>query len=128
MAFSDNDIERVRKYLGYPIEQSSKANINFALAKVTNFGVDAENTIKLLLEQLDTIDKQLRQATPFAGQSFSSDAAGTKQYTPGARMENFRAEGRRRAWELKESTQLLMYKDYFAAPGSWQTSGSTIRS
>lgn len=115
--FTDADKEAIRKYMGYPMDQQWISQVQARCAVVESIGAAQVATIQGYIRALQTLDKQLTQVTPFAAQTFSSNAGGTNQYMPGQRLDILKGEARRNVQELASSLQLTITRDiYGAAP------------
>ncbi|EKU98467.1 hypothetical protein Lepto7375DRAFT_7754 [Leptolyngbya sp. PCC 7375] len=114
--FTSTDKETIRRYMGYPVDQASIQRIQTRCATVESISPQAVATAQTLLRALERLGKQLAQATPFASQTFSSNAGGTNQYLPGQRLEPLKAEVRRQVQELSTLLQLNIYRDIYAVP------------
>ncbi|MEA5465273.1 hypothetical protein [Leptothoe sp. PORK10 BA2] len=115
MSFTDPDKEAIRHYLGYPVDQASIDRIQNRCAAVESLSSGAVDTAQGHIRKLQQLDKQLTQATPFAAQTFSSNAGGTNQYVPGQRLRILKDEARRHVGELASALQLTISRDIYAA-------------
>lgn len=113
--FTDADREAIRHYLGYPVDQASIDRIQTRCADVQSLSAAAVTTAQGIIRDLQRLDKQLTQTTPFASQTFSSNAGGTNQYLPGQRLESFKAEARRHTQNLADLLNLIVYRDIYQA-------------
>jgi hypothetical protein len=113
--FTATDKEAIRRYMGYPVDQASIDRIQTRCAAVESLSAQSVVTAQTILRALERLDKQLTQATPFAAQTFSSNAGGTNQYLPGQRLEPIKAEARRQIQELSTLLQLNVYRDIYAS-------------
>lgn len=115
MTFTTEEREQIRRYLGYPANQQSIANVADRAAAVGALPGVA-TTVREYLSQLSALDTQRAEAVPLASQSFRSGgpAGGVEQYFKNQRVENLQAEQQRYARLLAETMNLQVYSDIFA--------------
>lgn len=122
MALVSAEIEKIRRYLGYPADAGTVSAI--AAQCETSVATPAEDTVRGFLRQLDRLQQQMTNSVPFAGQTFNSGAGGTQQYAPGARMGALHDEANQYINELAATTNLKVYRRIY---GQGFTSGRTMR-
>jgi hypothetical protein len=112
---NDTEREQIRRYLGYPASGQITVNVSIRCDAVLAEAPAAIETVRELLRELARLDQQRKNVTPFAAQSFSSSAAGTRQFFPGQQMAVLKEEQQRLTAELSETLSLSIYRDIYAA-------------
>jgi len=123
MGLLASDKERIRKYLGYPLDTTQLGRIQERMDIVDAYG--ATDTVRQYLMQLDKIALQIDETRPFAAIAATSNAASSTTYMPGGRMNDLRTEGRRYVQMLSSTLELHIMRDYF---GSNSGGSSLVRS
>lgn len=114
MAFSDEQREKIRRFLGYAVEPQAIANITARCTVVSSTSPEAEETAKGLLRELGKIEQQIKNARPYAAQTFSAGSSqGTQQYLPGDRLNSLKREAKGYVDELALLLSLTVQRDVF---------------
>ncbi len=113
--FTDADKEAIRHYMGYPVDQALIDRVQARCTAVESLSPGAVVTAQSYIRDLQRLDKQLIQATPFASQTFSSNAGGTTQHIPGQRLATLKNEARRHICNLASLMQLIVLRDIYEA-------------
>jgi phosphoenolpyruvate carboxylase len=114
MAWQDGDRERIRKYLGYKVQQSAIAQIEARQTEVESISSDAVTTAQGYLNELRKIEESLASKRNYAAAASHSTAGSSTDYFPGRAMADLREEGTRYARELAELLGLVVTRDIFA--------------
>jgi hypothetical protein len=117
MPFLTTDLDRVRRFLGYPVLGSTQF-IQDRMDAIAGESPDAVTRIQEYLRELEKVNDQINKARPYAAQSFVSGAATTAQFYRGDRMAILREEGRRYVQELSNALGLAIAQDIFKSPSS----------
>lgn len=113
LIFRDSDVDRVRYYLGIPLTAEKTAAIIAAMETAESLSEDAVKRVRLLLDELDTIEREINSARPFSGQRFAN---GTTWFQ-NKRLENIKAEARRLAVNVAGIVGLRVERDIWADVG-----------
>ncbi|HEY9747454.1 MAG TPA: hypothetical protein V6C63_02035 [Allocoleopsis sp.] len=117
MSFLPTDLDRIRRFLGYPVIGSTQF-IQDRMDAIAGESPDAVARIQEYLRELEKVNDQINKARPYAAQSFVSGAATTAQFYRGDRMAILREEGRRYVQELSNALGLAIAQDIFKSPSS----------
>ena len=113
MIFSASEYEQIRRYLGHPADPQAIANIVERCNHVQGLGAEVIETVRQILRDLSRTDQQIKNVLPFAAQTFTSSASGTRQSPPGLQLDLLKGEGRRLVFELSETLGLSIYRDIY---------------
>jgi hypothetical protein len=85
------DVERVRYYLGIPLTPEKTTMLVDAMLNVERQSHDSVRRARQLLEELETAEREINAARPFAGQRFANGVT----WFQNKRLESIRTEARR---------------------------------
>lgn len=114
MAWQSTDLERIRKYLGYPVRASSVQVIASRQTEVESISPDAVTTAQGFLNELRKIEETIASKRSYAAAASHSTAGSSTDYFPGRTLGDLREEGSRYARELAELMGLVVMRDIFA--------------
>jgi hypothetical protein len=114
MAWQDGDREKIRKYLGYPVQASALATIQAQQTAIELLSVDAIATAQGFINELRKIEESIANKRNYAAAASHSTAGSSTDYFPGRAMGDLREEGSRYARELAELMGLAVRRDIFA--------------
>jgi cell division septum initiation protein DivIVA len=114
MAWQSTDLERIRKYLGYPVVASSVQAIASRQTEVESISPDAVTTAQGFLNELRKIEETIAGKRSYAAAASHSTAGSSTDYFPGRTLGDLREEGSRYARELAELMGLIVMRDIFA--------------
>ena len=117
MPFLTTDLDRIRRFLGYPVIGSTQL-IQDRMNAIAGESPEAVTRIQEYLRELEKVNDQINKARPYAAQSFVSGAATTAQFSRGDRMAILREEGRRYVQELSNALGLAIAQDIFKGSSS----------
>lgn len=121
MPFLTTDLDRIRRFLGYPVIGSAPF-IQDRMNAIAGESPDAVTRIQDYLRELEKVNDQINKARPYAAQSFVSGSANTAQFYRGDRMAILREEGRRYVQELSNALGLPVVQDIFKGTNSISSS------
>jgi cell division septum initiation protein DivIVA len=114
MAWQSTDLERIRKYLGYPVAASSVQAIASRQTEVESISPDSVTTAQGFLNELRKIEETIAGKRSYAAAASHSTAGSSTDYFPGRTLGDLREEGSRYARELAELMGLVVMRDIFA--------------
>jgi uncharacterized protein YoaH (UPF0181 family) len=114
MTWLDSDRERIRRFLGYSVNQAAVDRIQSAMNQMAGVSEDAIGTCQANLRELEKIWQQINETRPYAAAASYSTAGSSTDYYPGQRLGVLREEGRRYVNEVAEMLQLQVVRDVFA--------------
>lgn len=115
MALPESDVEKIRRYLGYPGGADYRQMLSDRCLEILD--ELSEDTVKGHLRQLDRLQQQLTNTAPFAAQTFSSGAGGTNQYLPGQRMASLHQEANQYIDEIASTIRMGVHRRIYGQ--SW---------
>lgn len=122
MSFTAAEKEKIRRYLGYtPLDMSQ---VNTACTQLEAGNVQAVATVQGLLREIAKVEQQMRSDRPFVGRTFSSNAGGTTQYSPGMRVQQPMQDAARLVQEVADTLELQVRRSPFSGGFS---SGGRLR-
>ncbi|MBE9113852.1 hypothetical protein IQ273_31260 [Nodosilinea sp. LEGE 07298] len=122
MAMTPDEIESIRRFLGYPAGPDYRQILSGRCAEMLDAA--AEGTIRAHLRQLDRLQTQMTTTVPFAAQTFNSGGSGTQQYAVGERMGSLHREANQYIDEIAATIRLGVHRRIY---GQQWGSGSTMR-
>jgi len=114
MAWQSTDLERIRKYLGYPVRASTVQEIGTRQNEVESISPDAVTTAQGFLHELRKIEETIASKRSYAAAASHSTAGSSTDYFSGRTLGDLREEGSRYARELAELMGLVVIRDIFA--------------
>lgn len=122
MAWLQNDRDRIRKYLCYPLTEYSLAQIQNRMSAVNALSTEAVNQAQAYLRELADVETQINSKRDYAGTSSYSTSGSSTDYFQGETLRTLRSEGARIIRELADLLQLQVMRDFFAV----RSSGSKV--
>lgn len=124
MTLAANDIEQIRRHLGYPVDPQYQQQIITRVA-VVNAYPETVQTVRRILRELGRIEQERRSSRPFADRTLTSNASGTSQRSPSFGADHYQQTIRQYIDELAHTLGLSVMR-YPQASG-WQSSGRISR-
>ncbi|NEQ29640.1 MAG: hypothetical protein F6K04_01365 [Leptolyngbya sp. SIO4C5] len=117
-SFTDGERESIRRYLGYPAAEGYISQILVSCNRLEATAPAAVDTVKSLLRELGTIQREISNARPYSDRTFQSNAGGTTQFVPGQRLDSLKSEAKRLVNEASTALQLQIFQDIYAGGGA----------
>ncbi|MBW4523459.1 MAG: hypothetical protein KME16_27960 [Scytolyngbya sp. HA4215-MV1] len=114
MGWLVSDREKIRRFLGYPVQAEALNQIQAKMDNVAGLSPDSVTTAQTLLNELGKVWDSINSQRPYAGSASHSNSGSSTDYYRGETMRTFREEGQRLARELAELLGLQVMRDVFA--------------
>ncbi|NJR63918.1 MAG: hypothetical protein HC769_37245 [Cyanobacteria bacterium CRU_2_1] len=114
MGWLSSDKEKIRKYLGYPVQAEYLSQIQTRMDNVAGLSADAVSTAQTSINELGKIWDSINSQRNYAAAASHSNSGSSTDYYRGEMMNNLRSEGQRHARELAELLGLQVMRDVFA--------------
>lgn len=125
MPWLSTDKEKIRKFLGFPVQTRAIQNIQDRMDDVQTISPDSVTTAQEYLTTLTSINTAVNSGRDTAAIADLANTSATS-YFRGENLKVQREEGQRIARELAELLGLVVYRDVFAV--SNQSQGRRVRS
>jgi len=118
--FTELHVAQIIQYLGYSLDDGDRSVVVQQLNRVEDLGSAYADSVVDLLRELDELQKDIYQATPFASRSFQSSPSSTAQHFRGDRLRLPMGQAKQIVQRLSNLLHLPVRNNAFSSgSGSW---------